>query len=402
MHLNSQWPLLTNKWKEKFSLKIANQNCSFNKILVIAVFLLRCSLFSYAQTNPIAVADYDTTGCYQTITLQPVANDSCSFAMILKAAYSISTKGVFSYSGNNIVYQPDTCFNGLDSLYYVVCKVADTTKCDTAMAYIYISGCQCNVPTSNFIGLDSSICQYQSVQFLDKSTNVPTSWKWYFTGASIDSSILQNPIAAYNNAGKFSVKMMANNNYGNGNWEEKINYINVIHTLANVPIDTIYANPNTSIALNILRDSIALYSWVPQLNLSDPNIYNPTFYYSGGLVELPYSIAYNANCFTKSKVVILPVPNLPNGNVIIPNAITPNGDGINDVWKISYNYLKSFDVKIYNRWGDCVFASTNPNQAWNGTTNGVDIKMEVFDYLINVTYTNGVTDKLSGDITVIY
>jgi gliding motility-associated-like protein len=141
---------------------------------------------------------------------------------------------------------------------------------------------------------------------------------------------------------------------------------------------------------------------VPQLNLSDPNIYNPTFYYSGGLVELPYSIAYNANCFTKSKVVILPVPNLPNGNVIIPNAITPNGDGINDVWKISYNYLKSFDVKIYNRWGDCVFASTNPNQAWNGTTNGVDIKMEVFDYLINVTYTNGVTDKLSGDITVIY
>lgn len=52
----------------------------------------------------------------------------------------------------------------------------------------------------------------------------------------------------------------------------------------------------------------------------------------------------------------------------LPTAFTPNGDGINDIyeWKAKCNGLQTYTMRIYNRWGDKVFESNNPNIGWNG------------------------------------
>ncbi len=55
----------------------------------------------------------------------------------------------------------------------------------------------------------------------------------------------------------------------------------------------------------------------------------------------------------------------------VGNVITPNGDGINDTWKVVTNCdLTNFDLKIYNRWGQLVFSSNQVNIVWDGTVYG--------------------------------
>ena len=60
--------------------------------------------------------------------------------------------------------------------------------------------------------------------------------------------------------------------------------------------------------------------------------------------------------------------------VYVPNVFTPNGDGINDVWQIITNSdcWLSWDVKIFNRWGNMIYEMNSPDQVWDGTVIGSD------------------------------
>jgi gliding motility-associated-like protein len=62
-------------------------------------------------------------------------------------------------------------------------------------------------------------------------------------------------------------------------------------------------------------------------------------------------------------------------NVFIPSAFTPNGDGINDVfdWESTGIDTSSFQIDIFNRWGEKVFSGNDPEQAWTGGSKGGDI-----------------------------
>ncbi|MGZ5243560.1 MAG: T9SS type B sorting domain-containing protein, partial [Bacteroidia bacterium] len=69
----------------------------------------------------------------------------------------------------------------------------------------------------------------------------------------------------------------------------------------------------------------------------------------------------------------------------IPNAFTPgNLDQFNDQFRVFlYNYT-SFEITIYNRWGERIFHSTDPNVSWDGTWKGVKSPQDVYIYLVNV------------------
>jgi gliding motility-associated-like protein len=61
------------------------------------------------------------------------------------------------------------------------------------------------------------------------------------------------------------------------------------------------------------------------------------------------------------------VDNCPNYE--LPNAFTPNGDGANDLYTPfpGWRFIQSIDMQIFNRWGNLVFQTTDPNINWNGT-----------------------------------
>jgi gliding motility-associated-like protein len=87
-------------------------------------------------------------------------------------------------------------------------------------------------------------------------------------------------------------------------------------------------------------------------------------------------------------------------DIHIPNAFTPNGDGINDTWIISgLEGDVSTVVRVYNRYGTLIFQSKGYSIPWDGTYNGKKVPTGTYYYIINAKANNQI---LSGPVTVIY
>lgn len=85
----------------------------------------------------------------------------------------------------------------------------------------------------------------------------------------------------------------------------------------------------------------------------------------------------------------------------IPNIFTPDGDGVNDVWKVSYRSLIDFKCWIYDRYGHEIFYFENPADGWDGKYNGKYLGSGVFFYVVTATGADGKNYKKSGDINII-
>ncbi len=70
--------------------------------------------------------------------------------------------------------------------------------------------------------------------------------------------------------------------------------------------------------------------------------------------------------------------------IIVPNAVSPNGDGFNDNVKLIVpSNVQAMDFKVYNRWGSIVYASTNANEVWNVAQDGKYFDMDVYYYTLS-------------------
>jgi gliding motility-associated-like protein len=84
---------------------------------------------------------------------------------------------------------------------------------------------------------------------------------------------------------------------------------------------------------------------------------------------------------------------------VFPNAFSPNGDGINDVWRVAHlDTYSSAKVEVFNRYGQAVFSSTGYNKPWDGTTGGKALPVGVYYYVIHLGV---VPQPLTGWITLL-
>ena len=85
-----------------------------------------------------------------------------------------------------------------------------------------------------------------------------------------------------------------------------------------------------------------------------------------------------------------------------PNAFSPDGDGINDLFKISGQGMNDFQIEIFNRWGQMVYKSNDLSNGWDGTFKGKNLPTGTFVYKIK-TSKYGVEQKLvkSGTIALV-
>jgi gliding motility-associated-like protein len=89
--------------------------------------------------------------------------------------------------------------------------------------------------------------------------------------------------------------------------------------------------------------------------------------------------------------------------VFVPNAFSPNGDGNNDVFKVGTirNMVNIPEFRVFNRWGQEMFYTTDVTKGWDGNYKGVKQDSGVYHYIIRVAYANGKTQFLKGDVTLI-
>ena len=88
--------------------------------------------------------------------------------------------------------------------------------------------------------------------------------------------------------------------------------------------------------------------------------------------------------------------------LLCPNAFSPaNEDGVNDIWKVSYTSITSFECNIFNRWGTKMATLTHPSQGWDGKYKGKFVPNGVYFYVIRARGADGKKYNLSGDINII-
>ncbi|MDX2248666.1 MAG: PKD domain-containing protein [Bacteroidia bacterium] len=88
--------------------------------------------------------------------------------------------------------------------------------------------------------------------------------------------------------------------------------------------------------------------------------------------------------------------------VYLPNAFSPNQDGFNDTYKMGYYNLSNFRIQIFNRWGQMVFSSDNPDFEWDGSNlSGTPVQEGVYVYVMKARDFDGIDIEESRTITVL-
>lgn len=140
------------------------------------------------------------------------------------------------------------------------------------------------------------------------------------------------------------------------------------------------------------------YSWFPDYGLSCTDCSDPIVSITED--QSYFVIVTDENGCSDTTSMVVKVKEDVN-TIYIPNAFSPNNDGLNDEFKVIGNDIKDVDMIIYARSGDKIFESKNMNVGWNGYYNGKLMSPLVYVYTINVTMKNGDEKKLKGTITLV-
>jgi gliding motility-associated-like protein len=89
-------------------------------------------------------------------------------------------------------------------------------------------------------------------------------------------------------------------------------------------------------------------------------------------------------------------------NLLLPSGFTPNGDGVNDEFRVvNANVQRLLEFRVFNRWGQEVFSTTDIRRGWDGTWGGEAQPVGVYQYLIRVGYADQTIETYKGDVTLI-
>jgi gliding motility-associated-like protein len=214
------------------------------------------------------------------------------------------------------------------------------------------------------LGADTSMCEYDQL-----TLNAYYPGAGYLWNNGDDSSAI-----VVTTAGKYSVVSTLSGCPAT----DTITIASKKMPVVNAGID-IVIQQNTSAQLNATPHSNnAVYLWSPAATLSDPSLRNPVATPVAPETEYTVHVVSVDGCIDEDKVVVRVV--YP---IRIPNAFSPNGDGVNDKWVITnLGLYPRSRVYIFNRYGQQIYSATGLI-AWDGTFKGKLLEPATYYYVID-------------------
>ena len=140
------------------------------------------------------------------------------------------------------------------------------------------------------------------------------------------------------------------------------------------------------------------YVWLPGGNTTAQLTLNPS-------TEGTYTycvVGTNTQGCQDSSCVIFTVVKLDCGELYIPTAFSPNGDNANDELCVyGAKCIEVMQLRIYDRWGEIVFETTDPEFCWDGKYKGEPLNTAVFAYFLTATFKSGESIEVKGNISLI-
>ena len=265
-------------------------------------------------------------------------------------------------------------------------------------------------PVVNFTAPDTIGCEPLCVNFQNLSTietGLNSVWLWSFGDAGTTNN-LQNPNHCYTNdsiysPNFFNVTLTITSDSGCVTTKSKNNFI----TVYPLPDASFSVQPQTAtitdpvISITDLSTGGNFWNW----NFGDADtssVFNPPShtYQDTGIYIITLITSTQYNCAdTLLQTIIIE----PDFMFYVPNAFTPNDDGVNDTFSGKGLFISKFEMTIFDRWGNLIFFSDDINKPWDGKANhGVEIAQEeVYIYSIKVTDFKRVKHNFKGIVTLV-
>jgi gliding motility-associated-like protein len=274
---------------------------------------------------------------------------------------------------------------------------------DTATMTMFVNV----TPTAEFVADKTQGCSKLPVRFSNQSHiayGSITSYSWTLGDHAGSADTTAYHIYP---AGTYTVKLQVVSD--SGCYAEKT-IPAYIHSWP-VPVADYTVSPQTTDILepyvnftNLTQGSYTNWWWYfgdkPQ---PDTATMHPVHYYDSdfGSKYLTTLIVKNQyGCYdTAQRLVVIE----PNFVIYVPNAFTPNGDGINDIFYAKGYYLDKFEMNIFDRWGELVFTSNDIHKGWDGNVKGKGVVSEntVYVWKITTVDTQKRRKELTGHVTLI-
>jgi gliding motility-associated-like protein len=135
------------------------------------------------------------------------------------------------------------------------------------------------------------------------------------------------------------------------------------------------------------------YIWTPSETLNNPAIASPI---ASPTVTTVYHVTVTTaqGCVGEDSIKVNVSADLLKNDIQIPNAFSPNGDGLNDCFGVHFlGSVSDLKLSVYDRWGNRVFYTNNPDQCWDGTYRGKELKSDLFIYQLSATTMCGEISK---------
>lgn len=144
------------------------------------------------------------------------------------------------------------------------------------------------------------------------------------------------------------------------------------------------------------------FRWTPSGDLDNPTSQHPTATPADTLACYTVTATAPSGCTATDSVCVSCTEVICGAPLFtIPNAFTPNGDGVNDRICFNSDELVEFSIAIFNRWGEKVYESTNPADCWDGTYRGHQCLPGVYTYTCHIRCFADIENDFKGDITLI-
>ena len=249
-----------------------------------------------------------------------------------------------------------------------------------------------DVPVADFTYSANCSNNQVIVQFTDASTIANGSLNfWYYDFGGQGTAATQNPQQIFSANGDYSVLHIVESTEGCRD------SINQIVTVPPSPVANFSYNTNNGLNIGAVFNFIntstnaTFYDWDfgngNTSNQEDPN----NTYFANGSYLVSLTVTNDLGCTDSTSEIISINTVTTEINTLIPNAISPNGDLRNDVWKLEFLDLlyPNARVEIYNEWGQLVFESDGYDDPWDGRYNGEYVPDGTYYYIIDL--------KNSGD-----
>jgi gliding motility-associated-like protein len=165
---------------------------------------------------------------------------------------------------------------------------------------------------------------------------------------------------------------------------------------------SVIAQPNKPLQLNArFFGNNFTYNWDPNIGLDDNTKQQPTFNYNQQ-TEYTIAITSNSGCITIDTLLVKMAEEIPGAGIysdlFVPKAWTPNGDGHNDkLYPLTVHIAKLYYFRIFDRWGQLMFETTEIGKGWDGMFNGKQQVMDVYTWTVEALGEDGRHFKRAGN-----